>query len=362
MKKKTKYESAVKILKDDDFEIAERKFKTYLAKNPDDLKTQIALGNFYTESGEYFSASATINNVLEKLSNKMFENILFAHNSIDENNFDRAAEYYEKALSFIDQNIKARNVLKSLYIATKSKEQLKNANAELNDIENTRFMYNFQLGNIRSGLISKEEAHDILYDFIAPHYPHITSMSNLHNMLKNFVPIDIKILENPTSSSLKKHILPKPVQTKSGSSDSKQYLPELSIDNRFNYFRKLGISNGYIGEKKFAGYCIFEYKHLGISILEKFYKINRFKEFVPSYDNATYIFPINMDDVLSTYSKTEIISMMKTMPQIERVYHNKNYYDNLDKKIKKVKTACDKYKNNKNASTQADDNDAPELC
>lgn len=359
MKKKVKYESSVKILAKDDYETTERKFLSYLARNPNDYKTQIALGNFYSEAKQYFAASEAINNVLEKLSSKIFSDVNSAHEYIDKKHFAKAANLYESALKYVDQTMKARDVLISLYSATKSEEKKKMIEDELNDIENTKFMYNFQLENIRTGLISEEEAHDILYNFMAPHYSHVSGKTLLKEITKNFKHIGSNILENQDFMELtKKENSPSDRTSNSSSHHTTQYSPELSIKNRAKFLHDLGISDGYVGMNKFSGYYMFQYKDLGITIFEKFYKTNKQKEIVPAYDNATYICPIDLDVHLSTYSKSRIISMMKTMPHLERVIHSKNYYKNLSEKIEKVKNA---YPKKENSTTQADDNEAPEL-
>lgn len=341
MKKEFKpsYEEGMKALKNKKLYVAETIFKKLIEKNSNDLTAKFALARVYLEDRRPYRARAVFSQIVENTSNRIHSSIELGKDYIDHSNWEQAGDLLENAMSLLSPNIRARNYLKRLYFHVREYDKRKQLIEEDTLLDELTFNSNFILGNIKNGLLSKEEAKNYLDDFAKPHLTHLTSKINYYEFIRNnFEDLDFTILPNgkPSFKQLISDDVPyhpKPTQGKT------VYPEELSIENRCDYLFDKGPSRGYKGKDKFAGYLIFEYENMGVCVLEKLFATDKKNDIKVATENATYIFPTHMTLKLSQYSKSDIISMMKTQPYIKRVIHNSHYYENLEKGMKQVQLA-----------------------
>lgn len=333
------YEEGMKALKNKKIYLAETIFKKLIEKNSNDLTAKFALARVYVENKSPYKARAVFSQIVENTSNRIHASIELGKDYISNSNWDKAGDLLENAISLLAPNIRARNYLKRLYFHTNEFDKRKQLLDEDALLDELTFNSNFMIGNIKNGLISKEEAKNYLDEFSQPHLTHLTSKINYYEFIRdNFEDLQFTILPNgkPSFKQLVSDDVPYKPQTNQART---VYPEELSIENRCKYLFDKGPTHGYKGKDKFAGYLIFEYENLGVCVLEKFFSTTKKNTMKQSTENATYVFPTHMTLKLSQYSKSDIISMMKTQPYIKRVIHNSNYYDNLEKGMKQVQLA-----------------------
>lgn len=343
MKYELSYKRGIEALKKNKIYLAEDIFKGLIKKDHNDLSARFALANLYLKIDEPYKARAIFSQIVENTSNRINYCIELGKDFIDKNNFNNASDLLEKANGLLAPNLDARNYLKKLYKYTGEKDKLSTLLDEEAIINNLYFRSQFDIGNLRSGVFNKEDAKKYLDEFLAPHLPHLTNKINYYEFIRNnFDDLNFTILPNGKPSF--KQLVSDDVPYKPKSNSKRTVYPEeLSISNRCKYLLDKKPTRGYKGKDKFTGYLIFEYGNIGVSVLEKLFvhtKNNKIKE---SSENATYVFPTHMTLSLSQYSKSDIISMMKTQPYIQRVVHTANYYTNLDKKIKQVELSTLKH-------------------
>ncbi len=346
MKYELSYQGGMQALKKGKLSLAESIFKDLIDKNNNDLNSRFGLARVYLELKSPYKARAVFSQIVENTSNRINANLELSKDYIDNSDWNKAGDMVENAISLLAPNIRARNYLKRLYYHTgefDKREQLLKEDDLINDLE---FRSNFVIGNFSSDGYTKEEALEYLNDFAKPHLPHLTNDVNYYEFIRNnFEDLSFTILPNgkPTFKQLVSDDVPyKPSPSRSRT----VYPEELSIANRCKYLLDKKPSRGYKGKDKFAGYLIFEYENLGVSILEKLFSKTKDNHIKESSSNATYVFPTHMTLALSQYSKSDIISMMKTQHYIQRVVHTPNYYENLDRKIKQVQIAYLEHKQN----------------
>ena len=341
MKKKIvpSFEEGMKALKHNNLYLAETIFQELIKKNGNDLNAKFALARVYLEDREPYKARAVFSQIVENTSNRINSSIELGKDAIDKGEWNKVGHLLDNSIALLGPNIRARNYLKRLYFHTREydkRKQLLNEDAMIDELS---FNSNFMVGVISSGEMSKQEAKDYLDDFAKPHLTHLPIKMNYYDLIRNnFEDVPFTILPNgkPTFKQLVSDDVPyKPRPDKSRTT----YSEELSIENRLEYLFAKNPSHGYKGIDKFSGYVIFEYKDMGVCVLEKFYSKTRNNTTKQSTENATYIFPINMTMQLSQSSKSDIISMMKTQPFIGRVIHNSHYYENIETKLKQVRLA-----------------------
>lgn len=345
MKYELSYSRGIQALKKNEIYLAENIFKDLIKQNHNDLKSRFALAALYIKIKEPYKARAVFNQIVENTSNRINYCIELGKDSIDKNNFEQASDLLANANKLLTSNIDARSCLKKLYKYTGEKDKLTELEEEEAIITDLEFRSQFDIGNLRGKLYSKEEAKNYLDSFLKPHLKHLTNNINYYEFIrKNFENLDFVILPNGKPSF--KQLVSDDVKTKPRPNIPRKngYSEELSISNRCQYLLDKKPTRGYKGIDKFNGYLIFEYGDLGVCVLEKLFtqtKNNKIKE---SSENATYVFPTDMTLSLSKYTKSDIISMMKTQPYIERIVHTKNYYQNLDQKMKKVRLSYIEHK------------------
>ena len=344
MKNEPSYSRGIQALKNNQIFLAENIFKELINKDYNDLKSRFALAGLYIKIKEPYKARAVFNQIVENTSNRINNCTQISKDLVDKNDFSQAADLLEYAYKLLVSNLDARNCLKKLYKYTCEANKIPKLIEEENAINNIEFNFPFEIGNFRSGMYSKEKAKKYLDDFLAPHLSHLTNSINYFEFIRaNFENLDFKIL--PNGKPAFKQLVSDDVVAKPQIKSKRTVYPEeLSISNRCKYLLDKKPTRGYKGKDKFTGYLIFEYGDLGVSVLEKLFthtKNNKIKE---SSENATYVFPTDMTLSLSQYSKSDIISMMKTQPYIQRVVHTANYYKNLDNKIKQVQLSYIKHK------------------
>ena len=337
------YEEGIKALKNNKLYLAENIFKELIKQNANDLNAKFALARVYLEFREPYKARAVFSQIVENTSNRIQASMELGKDSIDNSEWNKAGDLLENSMALLTPNIRARNYLKRLYFHTREYDKRKQLLTEDSMLDELIFNSNFMVGNIRNGLLDNQTAKEYLDDFAKPHLTHLTSKINYYQFIRdNFEDLPFTILPNgkPTFKQLISDDVPyKPKTTKNRTA----YPEELSIANRCEYLFDKGPSHGYKGKDKFSGYLIFEYENLGICVLEKLFSKTRNNDIKQSTANATYIFPTIMTLTLSQYSKSDIISMMKTQPYIKRVVHNSNYYENLNKGMKEVQLAYLEY-------------------
>lgn len=331
------YSQGIQALKKNNIFLAENIFKELINKDFNDLKSRFALASLYLKIHEPYKARAIFNQIVENTSNRINYSIELGKDFIDKNNFEKAADLLENANNLLSPNLDARGCLIKLYNYTFETSKIPALKKEEELINDSSFQYQFFIGNLRSGLYDKTEAKKYFDNFLTPHLPHLTNKINYYEFIRNnFENLNFTIL--PNGKPQFKQLISDDVVTNPNKPNLKRtvYPEALNIYNRCKYLIDKNPTKGYKGIDKFTGYLIFEYGNLGVSVLEKLFtntKNNKIKE---SSENATYVFPIDMTLNLSKYSKSDIISMMKTQPYIQRVVHTSNYYKNLDKKIKQV--------------------------
>lgn len=341
MKKKIvpSFEEGMKALKNNKLYLAETIFKELIKKNVNDLNSKFALARVYLEDREPYKARAVFSQIVENTSSRINSSMELGKDAIDKNEWSKVGNLLDNSIALLAPNIRARNYLKRLYFHTREYDKRNQLLDEDSMIDELSFNSNFMVGVISSGGMEKQEAKNYLDEFAKPHLSHLPIKMNYYDLIRNnFENLPFTILPNgkPTFKQLVSDDVPyKPRPEKSRTT----YSEELSIENRLQYLFDKDPSHGYKGIDKFSGYVIFEYKNMGVCVLEKFYSKTRNNDAKQSTENATYIFPINMTLQLSQSSKSDIISMMKTQPFIGRVIHNSNYYENLDKKLKQVQLA-----------------------
>lgn len=346
MKCELSYQGGIQALKKGNLSLAENIFKSLIDKNNNDLNSRFGLARVYLELKAPYKARAVFSQIVENTSNRINSNIELSKDCISNSDWSKAENMLENAISLLSPNIRARNYLKRLYYHTgefDKREQLIKEDDLLNDLE---FSSNFLIGNFTANGYSKEEALAYLNDFAKPHLPHLTNNINYYEFIRNnFEDLSFTILPNGKPSF--KQLVSDDVQYRQKPQKQRTVYPEeLSIANRCQYLLDKQPSRGYKGKDKFTGYLIFEYENLGVCILEKLFSKTKDNHIKESSSNATYLFPTNMTLALSQYSKSDIISMMKTQHYIQRVVHTPNYYENLDKKIKQVQIAYLEHKQN----------------
>lgn len=344
MKYELSYSRGIHALKQNEIFLAENIFKDLINKDFNDLKARFALASLYIKIKEPYKARAVFSQIVENTSNRINNCAELSKDFIDKNDFSQAADLLENASKLLIPNLDARSCLKKLYKYTGETNKIPKLIEEEAAINNFEFSSKFEIGNFRSGVYSKEDAKKYLDDFVRPHQSHLTNNINYYQFIRdNFENLDFTILPNgkPTFKQLvSDDVITKP-QIKSKRT---VYPEELSISNRCKYLLDKKPTRGYKGKDKFTGYLIFEYGNLGVSVLEKLFTHTRNNKIKESSENATYVFPTDMTLGLSQYSKSDIISMMKTQPYIKRVVHTTNYYKNLDDKIKHVQLSYLKHK------------------
>ena len=346
------YAQGVQALKKNKIFLAENIFKELISKNFNDLKSRFALASLYLKIHEPYKARAVFSQIIENTSNRINYSVELGKDFIDKNNFEKAADLLENANNLLSPNLDARSCLLKLYKYTYETNKVLALKKEETLINDLIFRYQFFIGNLRTGLYNKTEAKQYFDDFLAPHLPHLTNHINYYEFIRNnFENLDFTIL--PNGKPQFKQLISDDVVTKPRPNKKRTvYSEKLNISNRCQYLLDKKPTKGYKGIDKFTGYLIFEYGNLGVSVLEKLFthtKNNKIKE---SSENATYVFPIDMTLNLSKYSKSDIISMMKTQPYIQRVVHTPNYYQNLDKKIKQVQTSYLEHQQNQKLTNQ----------
>lgn len=336
MKYELSYKRGIEALKGNHIFLAENIFKDLIKKNHNDLSARFALANLYLKIEEPYKARAVFSQIVENTSNRINYCIELGKDFIDKNDFGQASDLLEKATALLTPNLDARSYLKKLYKYTGEKDKLPKLLDEEAVINDLYFRSQFDIGNLRSGSYSKEDAKKYLNEFLSPHLPHLTNNINYYEFIrKNFDDLDFTIL--PSGKPSFKQLISDDVPYKPKTNSKRTVYPEeLSISNRCRYLLDKKPTRGYKGKDKFTGYLIFEYGTIGVSVLEKLFVHTKNNKIRESSENATYVFPTHMTLSLSQYSKSDIISMMKTQPYIQRVVHTSNYYSNLDKKIKQV--------------------------
>ena len=336
MKYELSYKRGIEALKKNEIYLAENIFKDLIKKNHNDLSSRFALANLYMKIDEPYKARAVFSQIVENTSNRISYCVELGKDFLDKNNFKEASNLLEKATSLLTPNLDARNYLKKLYKYTGEKDKLSTLLEEEAIINDLYFRSQFDIGNLQSKAFSKDEAKKYLDEFLAPHLPHLTNKINYYEFIRNnFEDLDFTILPSGVPSF--KQLVSDDVPYKPKTNSKRTVYPEeLSISNRCKHLLDKKPTRGYKGKDKFTGYLIFEYGNIGVSVLEKLFVHTKNNKIRESSENATYVFPTHMTLSLSQYSKSDIISMMKTQPYIQRVVHTSNYYSNLDKKIKQV--------------------------
>lgn len=346
MKYELSYQGGMQALKKGKLFMAENIFKDLINQNNNDLNARFGLARVYLEFKAPYKARAVFSQIVENTSNRINANLELSKDFIETSDWNKAGDMLENAVNLLSPNIRARNYLKRLYYHTgefSKREQLLKEDDLISDLE---FRSNFAIGNFKTAIYSKEEALEYLSDFAKPHIPHLTNNINYYEFIRNnFEDLSFTIL--PNGKPQFKQLISDDVPYKPQPSKSRTVYPEeLSIANRCKYLLDKKPSRGYKGKDKFAGYLIFEYENLGVSVLEKLFSKTKNNGIKESSSNATYVFPTHMTLSLSQYSKSDIISMMKTQPYIQRVVHTPKYYDNLDRKIKQVQINYLEHKQN----------------